>query len=205
MCPQVLAGLYPIAQLREPFSSIQYVAERCRLPECLHLRLPSDYESWSAFLICDGKSAFPLPITRLHPSQLYHVSSWRLSCYGCESGTRFSSPATWYPAWCMWWWPRIPAWVQDFNHDVQLLMSYCAVVYVIDMSVRIVNVQGQHFTNVSWPPAVCLSFQDRAAGNRGQKSGHSRFMLQVPQGRIQVNATDVPASVKKSASTIFFS
>lgn len=55
---QVLAGMYRIAQLREPYTCVQYIAERVELPAILGLRLPEDEEAWSAYLICDGKSYF---------------------------------------------------------------------------------------------------------------------------------------------------
>ncbi|XP_067944024.1 guanine nucleotide-binding protein-like 1 [Watersipora subatra] len=50
---QVLAGMYPVSQIREPYSIVQYIAERCDLPTILGLRLPADENSWSAYLICD--------------------------------------------------------------------------------------------------------------------------------------------------------
>lgn len=52
---QVLAGMYPIAQVREPYSVVQYIAERCDLPASLGVRLNEDEDAWSAYLICDGK------------------------------------------------------------------------------------------------------------------------------------------------------
>ena len=59
---QILAGIYPIAQVREPYSAVQYLAERIPLPELLHVRHPEDEKGdsakeyrWSAFDICDGR------------------------------------------------------------------------------------------------------------------------------------------------------
>ena len=52
---QVLAGMYPVSQLREPYSVVQYLAERCNLPACLGLKLPEDEKVWTAYLICDGR------------------------------------------------------------------------------------------------------------------------------------------------------
>ncbi|KAK2165506.1 hypothetical protein LSH36_49g06051 [Paralvinella palmiformis] len=58
---QILAGIYPIAQVREPYSAVQYLAERIPLPELLHVRHPEDEKGdsakeyrWSAFDICDA-------------------------------------------------------------------------------------------------------------------------------------------------------
>ncbi|XP_023336867.1 guanine nucleotide-binding protein-like 1 [Eurytemora carolleeae] len=51
---QVLMGSFPIAQLREPYSVVQLLAERVDLPKLLDLQLPSDEKEWSAFLICEA-------------------------------------------------------------------------------------------------------------------------------------------------------
>lgn len=48
-------GSYPIAQLREPFSSVQFLAERLNLVKLLKLQHPENDETWSAFDMCDGK------------------------------------------------------------------------------------------------------------------------------------------------------
>uniref|UniRef100_U5ENI0 Guanine nucleotide-binding protein-like 1 n=1 Tax=Corethrella appendiculata TaxID=1370023 RepID=U5ENI0_9DIPT len=57
-CPrklQVLLGSYPIAQLREPYASIKYLAERVNLPKILGIQHPIAGETeWSAIDICDG-------------------------------------------------------------------------------------------------------------------------------------------------------
>ncbi|PSN34890.1 Guanine nucleotide-binding protein-like 1 [Blattella germanica] len=50
---QVLMGSFPIAQLKEPYSSIQYLAERINLPRLLVLQHPENDEEWSAMDICD--------------------------------------------------------------------------------------------------------------------------------------------------------
>ena len=47
-------GSFPIAQLREPFSAVQYLAERLDLPNLLKLQHPEQDEEWSAMDICDG-------------------------------------------------------------------------------------------------------------------------------------------------------
>jgi hypothetical protein len=51
---QILMGSFPIAQLREPFSAVQYLAERLDLPNLLKLQHPEHDEQWSAMDICDG-------------------------------------------------------------------------------------------------------------------------------------------------------
>lgn len=55
---QVLTGCFPIAQLREPYSAIQYIAERLDLPGILKLQ-PLDgagdtHKPWSAFDLCEA-------------------------------------------------------------------------------------------------------------------------------------------------------
>jgi hypothetical protein len=47
-------GSYPIAQLREPFSSVQFLAERLDLIKLMKLHHPENEETWSAFDICEG-------------------------------------------------------------------------------------------------------------------------------------------------------
>ncbi|XP_065221242.1 guanine nucleotide-binding protein-like 1 [Planococcus citri] len=51
---QVLMGSFPIAQLREPYTSVKYIAERIDLVKLLHLQHPNDDEEWSSMDICDG-------------------------------------------------------------------------------------------------------------------------------------------------------
>lgn len=48
---QVLIGSYPIAQLREPFASVQYLAERIDLIKTLNIKVDG---LWSAMEICDA-------------------------------------------------------------------------------------------------------------------------------------------------------
>lgn len=48
---QVLIGSYPIAQLREPFASVQYLAERIDLIKTLNIKVDG---LWSAAEICDA-------------------------------------------------------------------------------------------------------------------------------------------------------
>ncbi|KAL1456567.1 hypothetical protein WDU94_001288 [Cyamophila willieti] len=51
---QVLMGSYPIAQLREPYSTVQYLAERMDFIKLLRIKHPNDDEYWCAMDICDG-------------------------------------------------------------------------------------------------------------------------------------------------------
>ena len=59
---QVLAGIYPIAQVREPYTAVMYLAERLPLPQLLQLQHPEAEKGmdagklkWSADDICYGK------------------------------------------------------------------------------------------------------------------------------------------------------
>lgn len=50
---QVLLGSYPIAQLREPFASVKYLAERIDLPKLLNIEHPDGKgHDWSAMDVC---------------------------------------------------------------------------------------------------------------------------------------------------------
>lgn len=51
---QVLMGSFPIAQLREPYSTIKYLAERMDLIKLLKITHPSKEEEWSAMDICEA-------------------------------------------------------------------------------------------------------------------------------------------------------
>lgn len=53
---QVLMGSYPIAQLREPYASIKFLAERVDLPKLLVLKHPENEagDEWSAIDVCDA-------------------------------------------------------------------------------------------------------------------------------------------------------
>ncbi|CAB5213507.1 unnamed protein product [Rhizophagus irregularis] len=50
---QILLGMYPIAQVQEPYSSIQYMAERIPLESILKLKTLENNE-WSAWNICEA-------------------------------------------------------------------------------------------------------------------------------------------------------
>ncbi|KAG6465001.1 hypothetical protein O3G_MSEX014874 [Manduca sexta] len=47
-------GSYPIAQLREPYTAIRYLAERVNLPQMLRIDHPENDDTWSPRDICDG-------------------------------------------------------------------------------------------------------------------------------------------------------
>ena len=56
---QILAGFYPIAQVREPYTVVMYLAQRIPLPDLLHLKHPEGEGvaedgdlKWSAYDIC---------------------------------------------------------------------------------------------------------------------------------------------------------
>ncbi|KAI7818735.1 hypothetical protein BC939DRAFT_531828 [Gamsiella multidivaricata] len=55
---QILSGMYPIAQVQEPYSVVQYLAMRVNIPRLLKLDPPPSYERgpfrWSAFGICES-------------------------------------------------------------------------------------------------------------------------------------------------------
>ncbi|CAG9764541.1 unnamed protein product [Ceutorhynchus assimilis] len=51
---QVLMGSFPIAQLREPYSTIRFLAERLNLIKMLRIEHPEQDDTWSPVDICDG-------------------------------------------------------------------------------------------------------------------------------------------------------
>ncbi|KAK3815482.1 MAG: hypothetical protein J3Q66DRAFT_344864 [Benniella sp.] len=54
---QILSGMYPVAQVQEPYSVVQYLAMRVNLPRLLKLDPPPTYGGpfrWSAFNICEA-------------------------------------------------------------------------------------------------------------------------------------------------------
>ncbi|XP_021239674.1 guanine nucleotide-binding protein-like 1, partial [Numida meleagris] len=51
---QVLAGVYPISQLQEPYSAVGFLAARLPLPTLLGLRPPSNAAGWTAWDICEA-------------------------------------------------------------------------------------------------------------------------------------------------------
>ncbi|OAD77228.1 hypothetical protein PHYBLDRAFT_109041, partial [Phycomyces blakesleeanus NRRL 1555(-)] len=53
---QVLSGMYPIAQVQEPYSVVQYLAERIPLEKILSLSPPNldKNHAWSAWSICEA-------------------------------------------------------------------------------------------------------------------------------------------------------
>lgn len=57
--PQVLAGIYPIAQIQEPYTAVGYLASRIPVQVLLHLRHPEAEDPaaehpWCAWDICEG-------------------------------------------------------------------------------------------------------------------------------------------------------
>ncbi|KAL4237299.1 Guanine nucleotide-binding-like protein 1 [Mactra antiquata] len=56
---QILGGIYPIAQVRDPFSTVEYIAKRLDLPHMLKLKPVDEDEDvstfqWSAMDICEA-------------------------------------------------------------------------------------------------------------------------------------------------------
>jgi hypothetical protein len=51
---QILCGLFPLAQVREPYSAVRYLAERVPLERVYGLRLPDDAKCWSPYNICEA-------------------------------------------------------------------------------------------------------------------------------------------------------
>ncbi|CAG5103452.1 Oidioi.mRNA.OKI2018_I69.chr1.g779.t1.cds [Oikopleura dioica] len=51
---QVLSGLFPVDQVREPYSVIGYLAERVNLVSAFHLKHISDELYWTAWDICEA-------------------------------------------------------------------------------------------------------------------------------------------------------
>ncbi|XP_072396262.1 guanine nucleotide-binding protein-like 1 [Diabrotica undecimpunctata] len=51
---QVLMGSFPIAQLRQPFTTVKYIAERLDLVSILRIEHPTNDDTWSAMDVCDG-------------------------------------------------------------------------------------------------------------------------------------------------------
>lgn len=47
-------GSFPIAQLREPYTTVRYLAERLDLVKMLRIQHPDDDSEWCAMDICDG-------------------------------------------------------------------------------------------------------------------------------------------------------
>ncbi|XP_068204635.1 guanine nucleotide-binding protein-like 1 [Palaemon carinicauda] len=53
---QVLLGSFPVAQVRDPISVVQYIASRLDIPKILKLHLSKDDvdSEWTSYLICEG-------------------------------------------------------------------------------------------------------------------------------------------------------
>lgn len=54
---QILMGSFPIAQVREPYTTIKFLAERVDLQNLLKLQHQSNDDSWSAMDICESWAA----------------------------------------------------------------------------------------------------------------------------------------------------
>lgn len=50
-------GSYPIAQVREPYTAVKYLAERIDLPKILKIQHQDNDDTWSAMDICDSWAA----------------------------------------------------------------------------------------------------------------------------------------------------
>ncbi|XP_035724408.1 guanine nucleotide-binding protein-like 1 isoform X1 [Vespa mandarinia] len=51
---QILMGSFPIAQVREPYTSVKFLAERIDLPKLLRIQHQNKDDYWSAMDICDA-------------------------------------------------------------------------------------------------------------------------------------------------------
>ncbi|XP_072746102.1 guanine nucleotide-binding protein-like 1 [Anoplolepis gracilipes] len=51
---QILMGSFPIAQVREPYTTVKFLAERMDLPKLLRIPHPENDDTWSAMDICEG-------------------------------------------------------------------------------------------------------------------------------------------------------
>lgn len=51
---QILMGSFPIAQVREPYTAVKFLAERVELSKLLRIPHPENDDTWSAMDICDG-------------------------------------------------------------------------------------------------------------------------------------------------------
>lgn len=47
-------GCFPIAQVREPYTTVKFLAERIDVPKLLKIHHPENDDTWSAIDICDG-------------------------------------------------------------------------------------------------------------------------------------------------------
>ncbi|XP_063982221.1 guanine nucleotide-binding protein-like 1 isoform X2 [Diachasmimorpha longicaudata] len=54
---QILMGSFPIAQVREPYTTIKFLGERLDLPALLRIQHQENDDSWSAMDICEGWAA----------------------------------------------------------------------------------------------------------------------------------------------------
>lgn len=112
---QILAGIYPVSQLQEPYSSVGYLCERVSFLSVLKLKHPSLLEnnpqqgnqgsaeiSWTAWDVCEGKSllcetAVSLQSLRTNMSGclLLDVKYQSVWCWHIRSKCHFE------PMWCL--------------------------------------------------------------------------------------------------------
>jgi len=53
---QILCGIFNIAQVREPYSAIRYLAERLPLEKMYGLKMEKDETEWTAYSLCEAYS-----------------------------------------------------------------------------------------------------------------------------------------------------
>lgn len=58
-------GSFPIAQLRDPYSAVRYLAERLDLIKLLRIQHPEDDDEWSTVDICDGTVLYSYELLNL--------------------------------------------------------------------------------------------------------------------------------------------
>lgn len=96
---QILMGSFPIAQVKEPYTTIKYLAERKDLPKLLKIQHQDNDDTWSAMDICDGWAA---------KRNFYTAKAARLDTYrGANSLLRMTLEGKI----CMYVYP--PQWVAD--------------------------------------------------------------------------------------------
>lgn len=68
-------GSFPIAQLRDPYSAVRYLAERMDLIGLLRIQHPDGDDEWSAADICDGMVSYFLNLLNLFTFMINMFSS----------------------------------------------------------------------------------------------------------------------------------
>ncbi|GMF14582.1 unnamed protein product [Phytophthora lilii] len=69
---QILFGSFPIAQAREPFSAVRFIAESCspRLDEVYKLKSVDDDNEWSPYSLCEAYAK----LRGFHPPHVQHAT-----------------------------------------------------------------------------------------------------------------------------------